>query len=91
MIEQLIVKLTNKAKRIKYFEEVLTQKDQELSELKIDFLEVSQHLEEYKLELSKVGDVEKIKQRLENEKMARRQLVKEKVGFWTFLLSFRIF
>ena len=65
--------------KLKEKEELLSMKDRELSEIKIDYVETQQMLEEYKIELEKVGDIEAIKRRLENEKMARRQLVKEKV------------
>lgn len=78
-IEKLIEKLTSTSKKLKQKDELLAAKDQELSDLKIDFVEVSQMLEEYKAELEKVGDIEQVKKRLENEKLARRQLVLEKV------------
>lgn len=66
-------------KELKITKKNLAIKDQELSDLKIDFLEVNQLCQSYQEELEKRGDIEQIKKRLENEKRARKQLVKEKV------------
>jgi hypothetical protein len=76
----LIQKVKSLSKLSKSREKQLEEKDQKLSDLKIDFSENLQALEEYKAELEKVGDVDRVKKRLENEKRARCQLVKEKVG-----------
>ena len=78
-IKKLIQKVKVLAKLAKSREKQLEEKDQKLSDLKIDFFENLQVLEEYKAELDKAGDVEHVKKRLENEKRARCQLVKEKV------------
>lgn len=79
-IEQLVHKVKSLSRAMKIKNKQNREKDQQLSELKIDYYEVTQALEEYKNELEKVGNVEQFKKRLENEKKARCQLVKEKVS-----------
>lgn len=86
-IQNLVAKLKTTSKQLNserassiQLQAQLTAKDQALSDLKIDLVETTQAMEGYREELDKVGDVEKVRKRLENEKKARRQLVREKVS-----------
>ncbi|CAI2387884.1 unnamed protein product [Moneuplotes crassus] len=78
IIEKLVTKLKNTKTKCKKLAKELTAKDQELSGLKIDYVEISQACKSYQQELEKIGKVEVIKQRLDHEKLAKIQLVKEK-------------